>query len=253
MVSQKKTLQCRVPGVLQKESLFHHDDESESEKEQENYYAVIALDGDEMGKWISGVKNPTLIEQLSKEAADYFDRQGDSLKKFLESRRPLSPSFHLQFSESLANFSLYCTSRIVESFNGRLIYAGGDDVLAMLPASQAMACAIALRDAFQGNHKSLNNLQGTWETHNGKPIKVEENRLFDCQADGYLRIHQNSEAMERSPKSINLCYLDLQPMFPWVLQLDTKEIPCKESYRLPRFVRKKQNANSEEVHFLHRL
>jgi CRISPR-associated protein Cmr2 len=187
-------------GISNGEPFSSDDDESENSPEQENYYAVIALDGDEMGKWIAGVKNPTVREQLSKEASDYFENRSQELEKFLDARRPLSPSFHLQFSESLANFSLYCAARIVESFNGRLIYAGGDDVLAMVPASKAIDCATSLRDAFRGNCKALNNLNGTWEYHSGKAIRVDENRLFDCAADGYLRIHQNSDAMEEEPK-----------------------------------------------------
>ena len=187
-------------GIAKEEPLTSDDNETDSDEEQENYYAVLALDGDEMGKWISGVKNPLLREQLSKESVEYFENKGGDLKEFLNSRRPLSPSFHLQFSESLSNFSLYCASRIVESFNGRLIYAGGDDVLAMLPASKAIACAIALRNAFRGDHKFLNNLLGTWEPHKGQMIKINENRLFNCQTDGYLRIHENAEATEEEPK-----------------------------------------------------
>jgi len=188
-------------GVSKGEPFSSDDNEKDTAGEQENYYAVLALDGDEMGKWISGVKNPVLREQLSKESVDYFESKGGSLKEFLTSRRPLSPSFHLQFSESLANFSLYSAGRIVESFNGRLIYAGGDDVLAMLPASKAIACSVALRNAFRGNHRELNDLHGTWEPHQDQMIKIEENRLFDCVADGYIRVHKNAEAMEEEPKT----------------------------------------------------
>ncbi|MCS7338972.1 MAG: hypothetical protein NZ739_12195, partial [Verrucomicrobiae bacterium] len=36
-------------------------------------------------------------------------------------------------------------------FDGRLIYSGGDDVLALLPADTALDCARALRMAFTGN------------------------------------------------------------------------------------------------------
>jgi hypothetical protein len=51
----------------------------------------------------------------------------------------------------LAGFGLYAARRIVEDIhNGQLIYSGGDDVLAMLPADEAVACARNLRAAFQG-------------------------------------------------------------------------------------------------------
>lgn len=120
-----------------------------SSEDSDKYYAILALDGDEMGKWVSGAKLPKMREVLSDEAVKYFD--GNNNKEFLKQNRPLSPSFHLQFSEMLGNFSLHCARLIVESYDGRLIYAGGDDVLAMLPAGTAIACAATLRAAFRGD------------------------------------------------------------------------------------------------------
>ncbi|MHB1310151.1 MAG: type III-B CRISPR-associated protein Cas10/Cmr2, partial [Limisphaerales bacterium] len=128
----------------------------------ENYFAVLAFDGDEIGKWISGEKTPPFSSQL----ADYFDGSNSQrfgaktyfdkpeLRGFLEAQRPLSPSYHLQFSEALGNFALLCARPIVEAFDGRLIYAGGDDVVALLPADTALVCAEALRRAFTGREVS---------------------------------------------------------------------------------------------------
>jgi CRISPR-associated protein Cas10/Cmr2 subtype III-B len=140
---------------------FNDEDEAgdiEAIPPSEKYFAVLAFDGDEIGKWISGEKTPKFSTQL----ADYQDGSGNpgfgskpyftrsEFGKFLEAQRPLSPSYHLQFSEALSNFALLCARPIVEAFDGRLIYAGGDDVVALLPADTALACAQALRMAFQG-------------------------------------------------------------------------------------------------------
>ncbi len=159
------------------------------------YYAVLALDGDQIGKWLSGERTPKIKEVITDKTSDYFkdmagkmtveeqrqfaerlqqihknghtrkpvDWQGswphtnteDSIRIWLDSPRPLSPSYHLQFSEALANFGLYCARRIVEAHHGQLIYSGGDDVLAMLPAAEAVACAQGLRLAFQGRSQEL--------------------------------------------------------------------------------------------------
>lgn len=115
---------------------------------EEIYFAVLALDGDSIGKWVSGEKTPTFKTQLSAEAVAYFQDNAPSL---LGTQRPISPSYHLQFSEALSNFALRCVSPIVEVFDGQLIYAGGDDVVALLPADTALACAQALRMAFRGD------------------------------------------------------------------------------------------------------
>ncbi len=134
----------------------------------ERYFAVLAFDGDEIGKWLAGDKCPPFRTQLAdyedgsgnpQGALEYFTRDSDPdgggtlkdrFRNLLETRRPVSPSYHLQFSEALSNFALRCARPIVESFLGRLIYAGGDDVVALLPADTALDCAQVLRRAFQG-------------------------------------------------------------------------------------------------------
>jgi CRISPR-associated protein Cmr2 len=91
------------------------------------YYAVMAMDGDSMGKWIGG----EMTGQVSKD-------------------------FHLKFSEALSRFGVGDARRIVEEDHlGSLIYSGGDDVLAMLPAERAIDCAKALSTAFQTTVKAV--------------------------------------------------------------------------------------------------
>lgn len=134
-------------------------DENNEPSSGEKYFAVLAFDGDEIGKWISGEKTPPFKTQL----ADYHDgsntqRQGmleyferdPKFIDFLKTNRPLSPSYHLQFSEALGNFAIHCAASIVEGHQGRLIYCGGDDVLALLPADCALECAQDLNRAFTG-------------------------------------------------------------------------------------------------------
>ncbi|CAB4243086.1 conserved protein of unknown function [Methylacidimicrobium sp. AP8] len=129
------------------------------------YAAVLALDGDEMGRWLSGGNGPELSEQLSAEARAYFGQrhpEGEDpevLCRLLHSKRLLTPSFHLELSTALAGFSLYLARGIVSFCAGQLIYAGGDDLLAMLPAREALRCAELLRMGFRGDP----NLAGRFE------------------------------------------------------------------------------------------
>lgn len=158
----------------------------------EGYYAILALDGDEMGKWLSGANAPKLKEVLSKEMVAYFP---DVLLEDI--KRPLNPSFHLQFSEMLGNFALLTVRFIVQAHNGRLIYAGGDDVLAMLPSSEALACAIDLRAAFRGEKEILNQITGFYCTDKEKQsadlqlYRRSDKRLFDCRQDGFIRLNKD--------------------------------------------------------------
>jgi CRISPR-associated protein Cas10/Cmr2 subtype III-B len=161
------------------------DETSEDALASEKYFAVLAFDGDEIGKWISGEKAPSFSSQLANYddgsgnpsgALEYFTRNSDPDAKgqltdrfagFLKAQRPLSPSYHLQFSEALSNFALLCARRVVEGFHGRLIYAGGDDVVALLPADTALACAEALRAAFTG--REVRALGGETRFHTPAP------------------------------------------------------------------------------------
>lgn len=145
-------------------SLAAHDvdaddaDDDTPAAEGERYFAVLAFDGDDMGQWISGEKTPPFGTQLADYegggSLGYFQRpaHADKFTEFLNTPRPLSPSYHLQFSECLSNFALRCARPIVEAYAGRLIYAGGDDVVALLPADTALACANDLQLAFTGQN-----------------------------------------------------------------------------------------------------
>jgi len=162
--------QHRMPntrGLASHDPFAKDDDHNSAESDDTNnpdesrYFAVLAFDGDEIGRWVSGQKTPFIRHQLSDYcdhggterhgALAYFERADNPAKAILQHRRPLSPAYHLQFSEALANFALHCARPIVEVFDGRLIYSGGDDVMALLPADSALACATALRMAFQGS------------------------------------------------------------------------------------------------------
>ena len=167
-------------------------DGTESTDTKEKYFAILALDGDQMGKWISGSKSPKMSHSLSPQALEHYQKHAPD---FLNAPRAVTPSWHLQFSEALGNFSLHAAQRVVESFNGRLIYAGGDDVLAMLPATEALACARALRAAFRGDPE-LNTLATGKITGLGNDrCSDSTTKLFNIQHAGYLQLHPNSGAV----------------------------------------------------------
>ncbi len=87
-------------------------------KEVSGYLAVLHMDGDQMGRKLSEMK--TLRENQA-------------------------------FSRALSQFAEENVPDIIEKYAGkmgRLIYAGGDDVLALLPLSHALGCANEIRWQF---------------------------------------------------------------------------------------------------------
>lgn len=90
----------------------------EQGREVEGYLAILHMDGDKMGVALSGLTE---------------------LKE------------HQNFSKTLADFAHKHVPDVINREGGkagRLVYAGGDDVLALLPLKHALKCADELRKAF---------------------------------------------------------------------------------------------------------
>ncbi len=125
------------------------------------YYGLLVLDGDNMGDWVAGTKAPRfediyhsdvwaqLPPALQEQLTDLRSPDGE------KGKRPLTPALHASLSRALTDYALEAVRPIVESeHNGTLVYAGGDDVLAFVPLSEALDVALHLRAAFSG-HRPL--------------------------------------------------------------------------------------------------
>jgi len=124
-----------------------------------DYYAVLFMDGDQMGRWLSGTheKLPKFAEILHPQVREQLKGQSN-WQTVLQTQRLMSPSLHAAISEALANFALNALPFVVEELHaGRLVYAGGDDVLALLPLAEALPAARKLRSLFSGEAKRLGN------------------------------------------------------------------------------------------------
>ena len=112
-----------------------------------SYYAVLRMDADNMGRWLKGEYAPPVSQVLHAKMTEYFRRLGTDA---LGAKRPVGPALHAAISEALNNFASHVAPQIVQLCYGTMIYSGGDDVLALIPARRAVACANALRRAFRG-------------------------------------------------------------------------------------------------------
>jgi len=114
------------------------------------YYAVIVMDGDQMGRWLAGEFAPQLQEILHPHVWDALRREAE-WHSLGETQRPLTPSLHLAISKALRDYSLRTARMIVEEEHlGRLIYAGGDDVMAFVSLRDLPEVMRKLRAFFTG-------------------------------------------------------------------------------------------------------
>lgn len=123
----------------------------------ETYYALLLFDGDRMGAWLSDDPPHAISyrESFHPQVRDGFDKHAkdnERLRQYSDQRRALSPNRHLAISGALNDFSLTVARQILETeYLGRLIYAGGDDVLAMMPVADLLPAAQRLRRAYSGH------------------------------------------------------------------------------------------------------
>ena len=118
------------------------------------YYAVLLIDGDDMGKWLSGkhermpsfrqVMHPDVLPKFGNlpNAADWRDT--------LDQPRPPAANLHASLSAALSTFAWRCVRWVVEEGHcGRVVYAGGDDVMALLPLAEAISATHELHALFR--------------------------------------------------------------------------------------------------------
>jgi CRISPR-associated protein Cmr2 len=120
------------------------------------YYAILLMDGDDMGKWLAGrhEKMPAFREAMHPDIVPKFDTltNASDWQKMLDTPRPLAANLHASLSAALSTFAWRCVRWVVEERHfGRVVYAGGDDVLALLPLIEAIPAARELYALFTGH------------------------------------------------------------------------------------------------------
>lgn len=122
----------------------------------ETYYALLLMDGDHMGAWLSGSPGAGQLRQIDTwhpdVRAEVEARFPDgAVREYASAARSASPARHMAISSALNAFSLNLARVIVEEmYKGKLLYAGGDDLLAMVAVDDLLPAMLVLRLAYSG-------------------------------------------------------------------------------------------------------
>lgn len=116
--------------------------------------AVIAIDGDSIRKVLLGstigarwqdVVHPGALEAVKTNPVT----RAAGWERLLDQKRLMGPSTHAFVNRVLASFANVIVPWVVEQeFPGRLVYAGGDDVLSLAPAGEALKIAARLAELY---------------------------------------------------------------------------------------------------------
>lgn len=125
-------------------------------EDRDKYYAFLLMDGDKMGDLINGASVENKWRDVfATELADKFNNpefaKNLPIRKIEKRKRTVTPALHAMISDALNNFARFGVKPAVERSDGKLIYAGGDDVCAILPIDSALKCAKEISEAYTFN------------------------------------------------------------------------------------------------------
>ncbi|WP_420177184.1 type III-B CRISPR-associated protein Cas10/Cmr2 [Kerstersia gyiorum] len=142
--------------------------DSESDDALETYYSLLLMDGDRLGAWLAGETSEGKDYAISYRSSFHprihvgFDEHAarqPRIQAYGQQNRALSPNRHLAISGALNDFSLTVVRHVIEHEHlGRLIYAGGDDVFAMLPVADLLSSMLRLRQVYAGISPAENDM-----------------------------------------------------------------------------------------------
>jgi CRISPR-associated protein Cmr2 len=167
------------------------------------YYAILQMDGDNMGKWLKGEFNPKIKDTIHQKVKDAllaysvaYSKKEEKIKlgKILCSKHPVSPSIHQAFSRRLSNFSLNIVRKIVEEKHyGKLVYSGGDDVLALLPVDEVLTCTYNLQNKFKEILSSKASMSaGIVFVHHKYPLYLALQKVNQAEKLAKKKYNKNS-------------------------------------------------------------
>lgn len=133
------------------------------------YYAVLMLDGDEMGQWMSGAKPDP-------------------------ARLPLTLARHISLSQILTTLGREVMPDLLGDWPGVLVYAGGDDLLVLGPVAGVLAAAHRLQSGFR------EGLPGSGLLGLGPQASISGGLVLAHRHDSLEKVLETAREAERQAK-----------------------------------------------------
>ena len=164
-----------------------HKDSGFGDGSPADWWAIILADGDSMGKYVSGAKLKEYKEYI---VLDQVEQESQNVKGFAEllntTKKRMGPATHVGLNRALLDFSNRLVPYITEKrFCGKVVYSGGDDVMAVLPLEDLPEFLRSLRAAWCGGtdpHNQFQSQGGYW--HPQQPLEGLPNRLHFTMGEG---------------------------------------------------------------------
>ena len=159
-----------------------------------DWYVLAAGDGDGMGEWLKGTHlkqyKEYIPEALLPKIAEMQTELREPFKDFLDQNKRMGPATHSALSRALLDFSNQLVPYLTEQrYAGRLIYGGGDDVLAYTNLWEWDNWLWDIRQCFKGAEDPRNEFESKgdyWQWCKEEKSPVAKRPLFTMGSEATI-------------------------------------------------------------------
>lgn len=140
-----------------------------------DWWVIVLGDGDSMGKYVSGRKLKPYQHYLNEEVIDETIKNNPHFTELKEkTKKRMGPATHVGLNRALLDFSNRLVPYLTQQrFCGKVVYSGGDDVMAVLPLTDLPEYLLSVRSAWSGTDDPFSEFEsrdsGYWH-----PVKELE-------------------------------------------------------------------------------
>ncbi|MDX2273554.1 MAG: type III-B CRISPR-associated protein Cas10/Cmr2 [Cyanobacteriota bacterium] len=154
-----------------------------------DWWVIVLADGDSMGKYVNGSRLHPYENYLAEGVADQLKKKGSEWEELLQNvRKRMGPATHVGLNRALLDFSNRLVPYLTEKrFCGRVVYSGGDDVMALLPLEDLPEYLLSLRAAWCGNkdpYSEFTSRGGFWHPPRDRSLSGLPNRPLFTMGEG---------------------------------------------------------------------
>ena len=178
-MSLKSTETSALRTVVDKVQRKHFGDGSPAD-----WWVLVLGDGDGMGSYVNGSSLKNYSDYIVTNLVDTQNIEQEKWENLLATKKRMGPATHVGLNRALLDFSNRLVPYLAEQRHcGKVIYSGGDDVMAALPLADLPGFLRSLRAAWCGGDDPENKFisQGGywfWQDEKTRPVEIPGRPLF---------------------------------------------------------------------------
>ncbi|EFA68325.1 type III-B CRISPR-associated protein Cas10/Cmr2 [Cylindrospermopsis raciborskii] len=159
-----------------------------------DWWVLVLGDGDGMGGYVDGSSLKNYSDYIVANLVDTQNIEWEKWDNLLNTKKRMGPATHVGLNRALLDFSNRLVPYLAEQRHcGKVIYSGGDDVMAALPLADLPGFLRSLRAAWRGEDDPENEFisQGGywfWKNEETQPLEIPRRPLFTMGKDATMSL-----------------------------------------------------------------